>query len=376
MKQNCVLLPIFLCGAGLFFWGCDNDDPSSPPQPSGTIEVNASPDSINASWQISGPDDFETSGSGDQTLNGLVEGTYTMEWGEVVDWERPNPHIESKALVDDATVSFIGVYLQTPNCSLVIDPNPDFLNAPWVLNGPDSFSTSGSGGESIDGLFPGEYTLIWGNVRGYLTPSWASLTLLSGDQGDFSGEYIMPSATTPDILVQNFETIYVYMLIDDFRDMLHNDYKTVLLPSTLAEWQESGNPLSDDVFNRVSEISIHENMFSGQPGMSPVGVAVSPIESVTVDYMAKVASWEQIPEGDEHFGGLGGYWARYDILIYFNHPDQFRFMVEQDVEFFVIPVEEGGTTIWRLLGQRGLEPGGMALATEQISFGSLKALYR
>jgi len=178
-----------------------------------------------------------------------------------------------------------------------------------------------------------------------------------GDGGDDGGgQNDLPYASNPDILIQNFETIYVETRIDDFRDMLHNDYKTVLLPSTLAEWEQGGNPLAEDVFYRDDEIRIHENMFSGNSGLSPVGVVIPPIDSVTVDYIEKAGSWEPIPDGDEHFGGFGGYWALHHVLIYFNKPDQSRYMVEQDVEFYVIPTDDNGRTKWLLLGQRGLEP--------------------
>lgn len=166
----------------------------------------------------------------------------------------------------------------------------------------------------------------------------------------------LPPATTPDILMQNFGTIYREMRTDDFRDMLHTDYKTVLLPSTLQEWEQGGNPLDSDVFYRADEIRIHENMFSGNTGLDAAGVTIPPIDSIQVDYIQKVGTWEPIPESNQYFAGFGGYWALFNVLIYFNNPDQHRFEVRQNVEFYVVPVDDNGRTIYQLLGQRGLEP--------------------
>lgn len=166
----------------------------------------------------------------------------------------------------------------------------------------------------------------------------------------------LPYPSNPDILMQNFERIYTEMRIDDFRNMLHEEYKTVLLPSTLQEWEQGGNPLAQDVFYRDDEIRIHENMFSGNTGLDAAGVTIPPIDSITVDYIQKAGTWEQIPESDLNFAGYGGYWALFNVLIYFNNPDQHRFEVRQDVEFYVVPVDDNGRQKWLLLGQRGLEP--------------------
>lgn len=177
----------------------------------------------------------------------------------------------------------------------------------------------------------------------------------SGDGGGGGGD-VLQYPSDPDKLMQNFEEIYNGMLIDPFKEMLHEDYRTVLLPSTLQEWEEGGNPLAEDVFYRDDEIRIHENMFSGNTGLDAAGTTVPPIESIQVDYLVKSGAWEQISDTDPNFAGQGGYWALYNVLIYFNNPDQHRFEVRQDVEFYVVPTDDAGRTKWLLLGQRGLEP--------------------
>ena len=183
-----------------------------------------------------------------------------------------------------------------------------------------------------------------------------------------------PANTTPDILMSNFGTIYCEMRIDDFRNMLHTDFKMVLLPSTLQEWEQGGNPLDSEVFDRADEVRIHENIFRGNTGLDPDGVIIPPIDSIQVEHIQKVGTWEPIPDSDTHFGGFGGYWALFNVLISFNNPDQHSFEVRQEVEFYVVPLDDNGVTIFKLLGQRGLEP--VLKATDSVKFDSVKALYR
>ncbi len=177
-----------------------------------------------------------------------------------------------------------------------------------------------------------------------------------GGGGGGGGNTALPYPSNPDILMQNFERIYTEMRIDDFRNMLHTEYKTVLLPSTLLEWEQGGNPLAAEVFYRDDEINIHENMFSGNTGLDAVGQTIPPIDSIQVDYINRQNPWEPIPESDEHFGGLNGYYTTFNVLLYFNNPDQHRYEVRQDVEFYVVAVDDGGKSKWLLLGQRGHEP--------------------
>ena len=53
--------------------------------------------------------------------------------------------------------------------TIVIDPDPDYLNAPWVLTGPQG--DSGNADETLSDMPTGEYTLTWGAVSGHITPS-------------------------------------------------------------------------------------------------------------------------------------------------------------------------------------------------------------
>ncbi|MEA2031596.1 MAG: hypothetical protein U9N55_08415, partial [candidate division Zixibacteria bacterium] len=84
--------------------------------------------------------------------------------------------------------------------TVVIDQSPDELNAPWSLSGPDSYSTSGTGDNTLTELTPGEYTVTWGDVESWITPTNSSQTLSANDTITFSGTYTydveLPEVTT------------------------------------------------------------------------------------------------------------------------------------------------------------------------------------
>jgi hypothetical protein len=50
--------------------------------------------------------------------------------------------------------------------TVMINPDPDNISAPWTLTGPNSYSQSGVGDQTLTSLAPGDYTLTWGDVPG------------------------------------------------------------------------------------------------------------------------------------------------------------------------------------------------------------------
>ena len=74
----------------------------------------------------------------------------------------------------------------TPSASqIVIDPDPDGIDAPWLITGPGGFSLSGNGDITLPDMDLGDYTLTWtiidntpvpGSKRINLTASWQNLT--------------------------------------------------------------------------------------------------------------------------------------------------------------------------------------------------------
>jgi Abnormal spindle-like microcephaly-assoc'd, ASPM-SPD-2-Hydin len=76
--------------------------------------------------------------------------------------------------------------------TVMINPDPDNISAPWTLTGPNSYSQSGVGDQTLTSLAPGDYSLTWGDVPGWTKPTLASETkaVISGGTITFSGTYV------------------------------------------------------------------------------------------------------------------------------------------------------------------------------------------
>ncbi|PID78861.1 hypothetical protein CSB20_13000 [bacterium DOLZORAL124_64_63] len=75
--------------------------------------------------------------------------------------------------------------------TIVVDAEPDGLNAPWRLQGPDNLNIDGNGDRSINVFYTGDYTLTFEDINGWALPEPATstLTLNDGDTINFSGTY-------------------------------------------------------------------------------------------------------------------------------------------------------------------------------------------
>lgn len=88
------------------------------------------------------------------------------------------------------------------NSTIVISPVPESLEAPWTLTGPDDFSRSGTGAQTLN-VYPGDYTIVWGKVQGLATPPQESVTLSPEESTILHGIYrtlwVQFTATGPGI---------------------------------------------------------------------------------------------------------------------------------------------------------------------------------
>lgn len=71
-----------------------------------------------------------------------------------------------------------------------ISPEPEHIEAPWVLTGPSEFSHEGIGEERVTSLEHGEYELSWGVVSGWTSPDTANGILNQADSLVFKGVYL------------------------------------------------------------------------------------------------------------------------------------------------------------------------------------------
>jgi formylglycine-generating enzyme required for sulfatase activity len=172
--------------------GCDEKMQPLPPESStgGTIAINPEPNSINAPWQITGPDGFDLSGARDLPLVDRTAGSYTLTWGVVAGWTTPSPATTTQALVANETLTFTGTYVAQPG-TITIDAEPNSISAPWQITGPGGFDLSGAKDASFSDRVAGSYTLTWGALAGWTTPSPAVVTqtLALGGTVTFAGLY-------------------------------------------------------------------------------------------------------------------------------------------------------------------------------------------
>lgn len=52
--------------------------------------------------------------------------------------------------------------------SIIVNPIPDSLNAPWTLSGPSDYSKNSKGDETLSEMPLGEYFLTWGYVEDWV----------------------------------------------------------------------------------------------------------------------------------------------------------------------------------------------------------------
>jgi formylglycine-generating enzyme required for sulfatase activity len=73
--------------------------------------------------------------------------------------------------------------------SIVIDAQPDGIDAPWQLTGPGGFILADAGDSTLLDLDVGEYTVTWGAVTGWFAPATSTQTLAAADTVTFAGIY-------------------------------------------------------------------------------------------------------------------------------------------------------------------------------------------
>ena len=84
--------------------------------------------------------------------------------------------------------------------TIVVDPDPDGIEPPWHIVGPE-FDYWGSGDETLIDVSTGAYTITWEDYQGWHTPDSnpSSQILYSGETITFMGEYLQFISYSGDI---------------------------------------------------------------------------------------------------------------------------------------------------------------------------------
>ncbi len=146
-------------------------------------------------------------------------------------------------------------------------------------------------------------------------------------------EYPFPESANQ--LMLNFQAIHSAMDFTNYREILDDEYKFIMLPETV---HEIGHP--QDYLTREEDLDGAENMFN----------AISEFEMI----LTGEGSWERESESHEYFPGA-------ERRVYGMHAELFdpnsgtRYIVDGLVTFYVsstlVDVEGVETPMYKLLGQ-------------------------
>ncbi len=152
---------------------------------------------------------------------------------------------------------------------------------------------------------------------------------------------------TPEKLMENFKIAYSGMEIDDYRDILHADYKFVFA-NGLGTWE------------RDDDLRSTENMFAGNPGEDPDTGAIKPgVQSISVNSLILIDDW--VHESPTHPNFPDSERALYDVMIVFTlEGGENTITVDSRQLFYVkseeIDMEDGTTkTKFFLFGQEDFD---------------------
>ena len=106
-----------------------------------------------------------------------------------------------------------------------------------------------------------------------------------------SKELLFPGS--PDALMENFQTIYETLDFDEYRNIMHPDYLTILQASTTEEYPDVGTTLDVN-----EELRIHERMFSGEDVTDPQGDLVPGVLNISFDNFRALDAWTMSPADD------------------------------------------------------------------------------
>lgn len=167
----------------------------APPPQTAPIKIDTRPDFIDIPWHIEGPDGLALDGLNDAFFPEMITGVYYVSWGEVHGYLPPYTGSYPFLLRPNIQLNLPGWYEEDPLdwSDIVIDPDPDEAQAPWILTGPDGFHEEGTGDAVLEHfLAGGEYTVVWGEVPDMATPvpRTGTATVTGLQDLVFHGDYI------------------------------------------------------------------------------------------------------------------------------------------------------------------------------------------
>jgi len=151
----------------------------------GTVQVATDPDT--GTWTLTGPAGYVHNGTGDETVTEVPAAMCTVSWHTLTGYDLPANSPETKEVLQDQTTTFTGVYAAVGAVAVSTSP----ADGTWTLTGPDAYSYSGTGDETVAGVPPGSYTVTWHSLANHDLPPNSPETkeVLQGQTTTFTGNY-------------------------------------------------------------------------------------------------------------------------------------------------------------------------------------------
>ena len=268
----------------------------------GSISIDPNPDILDASWTLNLPSDETIEGSGDTVLVDMEIGRYSLVWHEVAGYMVPAPGVAE--LEADDVLTFTTEYIYASG-AINVNPNPDDLFAPWTLTGPEDYTASGAGDSVFTYMRPGDYTVVWGDLLGLVTPAEETAVLEAEQMLVFTSHYTFESGTVridpdPDALggTWTLSGPANFFLVGEgdttMTGMLAGNY--TLVWGDVPDFQ---TPPAEVAPLIGGETLVFEAVYSHQVGSISIDTEIAP------NPFALTASWTLVSDGDFTLSGEG-----------------------------------------------------------------------
>jgi hypothetical protein len=138
----------------------------------------------------------------------------------------------------------------------------------------------------------------------------------------------LPFPGSPDVLMNNFQTIYETRDFNEYRKIMHPDFLTILQDATVEEFPDVGTTLDVN-----EELRIHERMFSGDAVTDPQGVLVPGVLSIDFNNFRALDDWKVSPADDII---PNAQWAPFEVVFLFDRGQNYSTLkVEGTIKFYV-----------------------------------------
>ena len=159
----------------------------------------------------------------------------------------------------------------------------------------------------------------------------------------------LPFPGSPDQLMANFQTIYETRDFDEYREIMHPDFLTILQEATTAEFPEVGTTLDVN-----EELRIHERMFSGDAVTDPNGDLVPGVAAISFAKFRALDAWTLSPADDII---PNAEWAPFEVEFLFDRGATFSTLkVDGVIKFYVTSrdsMHQGSVKkYYQMIGQR------------------------